>query len=189
MRVLDQIAQLILEDPFITAVQIARKLGYAEEKTVYYWIDKGHYQGLTAFKRAVLGGHYHPGESSLHEPRVRYGRLPVIERFRTNGDPVLTGETISLPQSQKTQYAWRYQGSPLPTVLHGDLLLLKAFHPGETYPFCAGLTDQDLVELRRVARTRNRDLVFLDPLSLDQDGVFRPLYAVSQLMRVYQPLP
>ncbi|MGE5578794.1 MAG: hypothetical protein ACM3WU_02020 [Bacillota bacterium] len=54
MSVIDQMSRLILADPNVTARQIAKTLGYAEEKSVYYWLSKSGYKGMRDFKKAVL---------------------------------------------------------------------------------------------------------------------------------------
>lgn len=54
MSVIDEIARLILADPNVTAKTIAGKLGYAEEKSVYYWLQKGGFTGMKDFRASVL---------------------------------------------------------------------------------------------------------------------------------------
>lgn len=54
VNVLDRIAHLIREDPAITVAEIARRLGYSEEKSVYYWLEKASIKGIKEFKRIVL---------------------------------------------------------------------------------------------------------------------------------------
>lgn len=183
MRVLNQIAQLILEDPYITAVQIARRLGYAEEKTVYYWIDKGHYQGLTAFKRAVLAGQYHIN-ATAREPRVRYGKVPIVYTFTPEGNPVHSGESVSVANTHKAQLAWRYQGLPLPTILAQDILLAASLDDAPQAPLRIVLTAEGAVELRHRIVADDRDLL-VHPLTLAVDPSSRPLYAVVQLIRTF----
>lgn len=54
MSVIDQMSRLVLADPNVTARQIAKSLGYAEEKSVYYWLQKSGFSGMRDFKRSVL---------------------------------------------------------------------------------------------------------------------------------------
>ena len=53
---IDQMAQLVLANPTITAKELAQKMGYAEQKSVYYWLEKAGYRGLKDFKQSVLSG-------------------------------------------------------------------------------------------------------------------------------------
>jgi len=41
---IDQMAQLVLANPTITAKELAQKMGYAEQKSVYYWLEKAGYR-------------------------------------------------------------------------------------------------------------------------------------------------
>lgn len=53
---LDQMAQIVLADPTISTKALAMRLGFAQERSVYYWLQKAGYEGMTAFRRAVLTG-------------------------------------------------------------------------------------------------------------------------------------
>ncbi|HHY76536.1 MAG TPA: hypothetical protein GX500_07190 [Firmicutes bacterium] len=54
MSIIDDMMHIIMKNPNATARDIARELGYAEEKSVYYWLGKSGYRGLRDFKLAVL---------------------------------------------------------------------------------------------------------------------------------------
>jgi hypothetical protein len=128
MDVLDKIAGLILQDPFLTATEMAHRLGYAEEKTIYYWMDKAHYPGLVAFKRAVLSGQYHRRTTAAHEEVSRYGFIPIIRGFSRDGAAVLSGQHYrGLALTGDIRYAWQYDGFENWIVMHGDWLLLSFF--------------------------------------------------------------
>ncbi len=127
MEVLNRMAYLILEDPFITAAELSQKLGYSEEKTIYYWLAKAHYQGLQAFKRAVVGGRFRLPAQIAKENTAHYGRLPVLDGFNSDGKPILTKESLSgsLAANVLGRMAWRYHGPIQGPVQSGDLLLLS----------------------------------------------------------------
>jgi hypothetical protein len=50
----ERMAWVIREDPSITVKELTKKMGFAEQKSVYYWLDKANFKGLKAFRRAVL---------------------------------------------------------------------------------------------------------------------------------------
>lgn len=54
MSLIDEMSRLVLADPNVTAREIARQLGYAEEKSVYYWLQKAGFSGIRDFKKSVL---------------------------------------------------------------------------------------------------------------------------------------
>src|SRR5690606_3595249 len=47
-------AALVRENPNITVREIADRLKFADNKSVYYWLSKGNYQGIGEFKQAIL---------------------------------------------------------------------------------------------------------------------------------------
>jgi hypothetical protein len=183
MRVIDQIANLILEDPYITASGIAKKLGYAEEKTVYYWINKHHYHGLVAFKRAVLSGQFRPASRAVRESPSRYGRIPIVDRFSPQGQPIYSGETVSLTVPKETQFVWRYPGPALLHIIPQDLLAFVPFQPPLRNPWVAGLHNHQMVLRLMVARSP--DLLAVHAESFRPDPDFQPLYQIISLIRYF----
>lgn len=51
-------AAIIIARPAVTAREIAEELGFAQQRSVYYWLRKAGYGGLTRFREAVLTGQY-----------------------------------------------------------------------------------------------------------------------------------
>jgi len=47
-------AALVRENPNITVREIANRMNFSDNKSVYYWLRKGNYQGIGEFKQAVL---------------------------------------------------------------------------------------------------------------------------------------
>lgn len=47
-------AALVRENPNITVREIAGKMKFADNKSVYYWLAKAEFQGIGQFKQAVL---------------------------------------------------------------------------------------------------------------------------------------
>lgn len=45
---------LVRENPNITVREIADKMKFADNKSVYYWLAKANYQGIGEFKHAIL---------------------------------------------------------------------------------------------------------------------------------------
>lgn len=79
---IDQMAHLVLANPNIT-VGTCRKTGYAEPKSIYYWLDKAGFRGMKDFRRAVLSRSFPiPTEPS---PEVKDShRLPPIPLYTAN---------------------------------------------------------------------------------------------------------
>lgn len=184
MRVIDRIANLILEDPLITAGQIAHRLGYAEEKTVYYWLHKSHFGGLNAFKKAVLHGHFLPSHGdAAEETRGLYGRLPVTDEWTPDGKPIFHGDTFAVPIGAPAELIWRYSGPSLPSILPQDLLVLTRIDLNAPSAWVV-VQSTTQVELRQAVVHAGR-LVTMHPVTLERDNKCHPLYQILQLIRHY----
>lgn len=184
MRVIDRIANLILEDPLITAERIAHRLGYAEEKTVYYWLNKSHFAGLNAFKKAVLHGQFIPvAPHAARETEGLYGRLPVASAWTDDGAPIFDGDTLALPLGAPAELVWRYSGPSVLHILPQDLLVLTAVDPTAPSPWVVAKSGTAVV--LRLATVHAGHLIATDPLTLKRDSKCHPLYQILQLIRHY----
>lgn len=185
MDVLDKIVNLILQDPFLTASEIARRLGYAEEKTVYYWIEKAHYSGLVSFKRAVLSGQYRP--QNAHESSPHYGLLPVIRGFASDGTPLLTENRYrGMTAVGDARYVWQYQDANQWIIMPGDWLLLASFDPDRTEPknWCVAFDDQGAPLIRVLLPYNPEDRYRLViPQTYEADLSSTPRYLIRYLFR------
>lgn len=54
LSIIHEMARFLLMNPSITAKELARKMGYAEEKSIYYWLNKAGFSGMKEFRRKVL---------------------------------------------------------------------------------------------------------------------------------------
>lgn len=102
-RNVDTMAAIILERPAVTARQLAHALDFAQERSVYYWLRKAGFRGLTDFRTAVLTGEYPVATTASSGPmtfRARHvAELPLLaaERPPTDGpsDYVVTTRSVS----------------------------------------------------------------------------------------------
>jgi hypothetical protein len=185
MDVVDKIAELIRTDPSITVKELARRLGYAEEKSVYYWINKRGFRGIRPFKRAVLTGQFRTA-SSAREPAPRPGRLPVAERLSAAGDPVFTGETLPITLDRgHGLFVWLYRGDAVDAFRPGDYLVVGPLD----------LTQAEWVlvarppggaALRRVVRAPGGPML-VDWRSAEVDRDARPVGTILEILRLLRP--
>lgn len=88
-----KMARLIRQRPSISARDVAKSLGYAEPKSVYYWLGKIGFTFVT-FKESVLSGIWPAGPDAFAESRRTYdGGVPVAEGFTADGTPVIGERT------------------------------------------------------------------------------------------------
>lgn len=183
MEILNKMGYLILDDPFITAGDLAKKLGYAEEKTVYYWLSKENYPGLQAFKRAVIAGRYLLPAAKARESQTHYGRIPIVQGFASDGSVVLTSESLSdsLVANALGKFAWRYQGPDQGPVKHGDLLFLAKLERKDMAKWViAGSPRTPIVLLKIKIGT---EAVFVHPETHEPAKVPTELYRIVQILR------
>lgn len=67
---LRKMARIVMQNPTATAREITEKMGYAQEKSVYYWLRKAGFRGIVDFRQAVLTGNFPP-------PDDFFTRLPI----------------------------------------------------------------------------------------------------------------
>lgn len=133
---LERIAEVIRQDPSATAKDIAKRLGYSEEKSIYYWLDKGQFKGLRDFRHAVLTGRYPTRQyivdrsgSSAKEGEGGYAlhNVPLVASFSPAGLPVLAGTTVSslIPAPEGTLGFLLGSHEYSPALCKGDILLVE----------------------------------------------------------------
>ncbi len=186
--VLDKIAELILQDPSISVRELARRLGYAEEKTVYYWLSKRGFHGIRPFKRAVLTGHYrHVLRVSPEGPR-RLGRLPIVNRLSRAGEPFYTGATLPVGLDRgRGLYVLAYDGPPDRAIARGDFLVVGPLDLDTAEVVLVQTGDMELA-VRHVLHPQSVSTPLLLDWSLcalDEESI--PRSSVLQVLRALKP--
>ncbi len=185
MDVADKIADVILSDPSVSVREIAQRLGYAEEKTIYYWMNKRGFHGIRPFKRAVLTGQYR-AVSRAREAVGRPGRLPVADRLTKAGEPVYTGETLPITLDRgRGLFVWRYQGPPTLGILPGDYLVIGPVNL-EAAAMVLAIGPEQGPAIRHVLHTDGGPLL-VEPLRALLDPTARAIGTVLQVMRLLPP--
>ncbi|MCL5038366.1 MAG: hypothetical protein M1299_00810, partial [Firmicutes bacterium] len=148
-------------------------MDYAEEKSVYYWLQKGGFAGIRGFREAVLRGEYQvntfeytprPSEDLVlketlnHAPGLRL--VPLIKEINRQGEVVLSREGILIfwPGAyRKDALAFRCPTANYsPWFWEEDLLILS---PG------VSLTDGSFVLTGARQEARLARFFFKDPPS------------------------
>lgn len=141
---LEKMAELIRQNPSITVKGLAKKLGYSEERSIYYWLEKAHFKGIKAFKHAVLTGSFPPGQHKVgsdydrareDEPgRASIPSVYLARGFKSDGTPVLSTEKIAInvtPLSPRAFAVVIHEREYSPVVLPGDILIIDPQAPLE----------------------------------------------------------
>ncbi|MEW6523445.1 MAG: hypothetical protein AB1445_07720 [Bacillota bacterium] len=130
--VLDKIAEIILAHPAASVARIAKELGYAEEKSVYYWLHKAGYRSAREFRAAVLTGRFprrlpRPPERLAERTSPSWDTLPVAEAVPP-GRIHYTGTTLAMASAvlvSPSGFALKLEtGEYAPVLLSGDFLVV-----------------------------------------------------------------
>jgi SOS-response transcriptional repressor LexA len=130
--VLDRIAEIILNHPSASVAFIAQALGYAEEKSVYYWLHKAGYRSAREFRAAVLTGRFprrlpRPPDRLGETPGPAWDQLPVAEAVAP-GRVQYTGSTLAMTSAllvSQSGFAIRLESAEdAPLFLPGDFLVV-----------------------------------------------------------------
>src|SRR5690606_40893736 len=80
----DRMSEIILQRPSVTGKELARELGFAQERSVYYWLHKAAYAGLRDFRAAVLTGAYPVATAPASSRPLRaqqVAEVPLVSGF------------------------------------------------------------------------------------------------------------
>jgi len=126
-RHVDRMAEIILQRPSVTARQLAQAMGFAQERSVYYWLRKAGFAGLKAFRTAVLTGRYAVAVPAAHSGRLRapqVAEVPLVPaQTPTNAAPsgyVVTTQPVGRGAFALTIDSDEYR----PLVERNDVLLI-----------------------------------------------------------------
>ncbi|MHB1505607.1 MAG: hypothetical protein ACYCO4_07825 [Sulfobacillus sp.] len=124
-QITHRIAALIRQQPSISARRVAKALGYAEPKSVYYWLSKDGFT-FNGFKDAVLSGAFGLTFGVVSQPLAAYGQAVVAEGFAADGVPVLSDQEPPFTWPLGARLLYRLPaGTPTGgVVLAGDWLVI-----------------------------------------------------------------
>jgi hypothetical protein len=198
-RVLRKIAAFIMENPNITVREIAQKLGYAEEKSVYYWLEKARFSGIKDFRRSVLTGTVPsgflarekeskpPAKGSVQDA-LSLADLPVREHFpvRSPGEKPLS-QYLPLGFSPGSYLVPATEDLPAGLIRKGDLLLVDASSPIESGDLVLGVSESGEPKILRRYVTSRSGEVFVN-LS-DPGDTTSPAAVAGKIILLIRPVP
>ncbi len=147
---LERIAQAIRINPEITVGELKDLLGYAQEKSIYYWLKKSPYKGIRKFRQAVLTGQYNPGypfpaehlsQSAETPPRG----VPLATGFSPQGQVETEGQLVPVFADYSAKsFAYRLKSNDyFPTFSRGDLLIVDPQAKPSQGSFVFVLTEEE----------------------------------------------
>lgn len=186
MHVLKEMARLIVENPTMSARELAAKMGYSQEKSIYYWLGKAGFKGIKDFKKRVLKGEYVPGPP----PAVPRRSAPARTRETAAGEHLVLpsppyrierplGEGAFAHALETDEYS--------PLAVKGDVLIVDPSRTPADGQLV--LTDRDTVARYYVTGT---GIILAHPargqaMPLDQEQASQQI--VGPVVYILRPLP
>jgi SOS-response transcriptional repressor LexA len=167
MDVLNELARIIRNDPSLSVKEIAKRLGYSEQKSVYYWLQKTRWKGIKAFKRAVLTGEYASRTKTARILKESKGRtvieVPVARGFAEEGFPNFEQDpAIVTARAGSSAYGIIVDGDRYyPWVFPGDLLVVDPdalVQEGDLVALLSPERDLILAYVARIAGRASQEL-------------------------------
>ncbi|WP_068136356.1 LexA family transcriptional regulator [Limnochorda pilosa] len=114
--VLKRMADLVRERPAATVRELADHLGYTQERSVYYWLNKADFQGIRQFRDAVLRGEFaerrapQPAPAGNAVPLYRLSQMPLPPDDRPPASRQVVVDLATTPgffafEAEGTEYA------------------------------------------------------------------------------------
>jgi len=197
LDVLEQMAEMVRQNPAITVHELAQALGYAEQKSIYYWLHKARFRGFKEFKKAVLTGVYpeRMRRPSPIAPRVRERKtpyttdlLPLARGLGPDGGPVWAGVS-PLPRRNLSEKAFAVDwlsGEYFPFFMAGDHLAVDPEAPLSPGDIVLGIAGELPVLLRYYGPEGNP--LYTHPITGQPLDSSSPPTLVGRVMAVYRIL-
>lgn len=124
MHTLEKMAEIVRNDPSVTVRDIAKRMNFLEQRSVYYWLSKGGFKGLRHFKRAVLS---HRQTVPVTVEQVMEASLPAHEIASSGGSRRLVSIPVAMSVSSDGVPRWTQDSicMELPSTVSSSVFALK----------------------------------------------------------------
>jgi len=169
VELLERMAQAIRNNPSITVRELARRMGYSEERSVYYWLKKAGFLGIRDFRNAVLRGTFPPlgnagsprrtaAPERIAEGDASQAVVPLLERLPRPGAalPAVKGPFVPVYREVTPgSFAFRLAAPDYaPLLMEGDILVVDPSTPFTHGDYVVLATEGDDPLVRRAVGTR-----------------------------------
>lgn len=148
----DKIIDLVSARPTITVKEIAKELGFSQERSVYYWLYKAGYSGIKSLKNELLRA----SSQDANTGAAKSGPA-VPANGRTQALEVRESGPYSVIVSTRSYEPWIRAGDelyvdPTASVSDGDLVLIDL--PGEPEALYRAYPERSALRLVRLGDPR-----------------------------------
>ncbi|MDD4263585.1 MAG: hypothetical protein PHI65_03690 [Firmicutes bacterium] len=153
-QVILEMARFLRENPSATVNQLAEHMGWAENRSVYYWLNQTGYTGIKDFRKAALDRSLPFSETELLKENPLKAYIPVIRQINSpNHYEYADEDFLCQIKTSSKAFAYLLQDSKWsPMMLPGDLLVIDpAVKPKESSLFLAWINGLGTHILRKIA--------------------------------------
>ena len=128
---LERMARAIRRNPEITVQELKDLLGYAQEKSIYYWLQKHSFKGIKHFRRAVSPAPILQAIRRLPTTQAEAQgpgqKLPLATGFTPQGEVNTSEHRVPvLLNCSESAFAYHIDTNEyLPTIAAGDFLIVE----------------------------------------------------------------
>lgn len=188
-QVILEMARFLRENPSATVNQLSDHMGWAENRSVYYWLNQVGFTGIRDFRRAAMDRSLPFFEEDVIREDSCKTYIPIVQQIDSPKHYKYAEEDF-LCQINTSRKSFAYQVTNslwTPVVLKGDLLVIDPeVKPEEQDLFLAWVRGSGTILLRKIG-----DGYFVkDPFSLEvlKDPTFSFIGSVVLLYRVRKNL-
>ncbi|MDD2430828.1 MAG: hypothetical protein PHD88_03880 [Firmicutes bacterium] len=184
-QVILEMARFLRENPSATVNQLAEHMGWAENRSVYYWLNQTGYTGIKDFRKAALDRSLPFSETELLKENPLKAYIPVIRQINSpNHYEYADEDFLCQIKTSSKAFAYLLQDSKWsPMMLPGDLLVIDpAVKPKESSLFLAWINGLGTHILRKIAdNCFAQDIYLEEPI---KDANFSFIGSIILLYRV-----
>ncbi len=189
-QVILEMARFLRENPSATVNQLAEHMGWAESRSVYYWLNQSGYKGIREFRAAALDRSVPFGEENhilRDNPIQTY--IPIVRHIASPKHyEYATEDFLCLVETSNKAFAYLITDSLwAPFLIAGDLLVIDPdVKPKEQDLFLAWVRGYGTLILRMIAE----NCIVKDPYACEvlKDRPFNIIGSVVLLYRYKQKL-
>lgn len=187
-QVILEMARFVRENPSATVSQLAEHMGWAENRSVYYWLNQTGFTGIKDFRKAAIDRTLPFSEKELLKESPLKTYIPIIRRINSPRHFEYADEDF-LCQVKTSPQAFAYtvpDSRWSPMILEGDLLVVDpAVKPVDKSFFLAWVSGAGTLILRKITNDCFAQDLYLDGHLKSSDFSF--IGTILLLYRITEP--
>jgi SOS-response transcriptional repressor LexA len=125
-QVILEMARFLRENPSATVNQLAEHMGWAENRSVYYWLNQAGFKGIRDFRKVALDRSFSFSNEDIIREDLEKTYLPIVEQINSPKHYEYAKEDfLCLIKTSTTSFVYRVSNHDwAPFLIPGDLLVV-----------------------------------------------------------------